>query len=188
MIMKKLPIIISVLLLTLTSCNNKPSETIDPEQVDEEYVLERDKSENYVIDSSVSNENGSMSYEIFTRSFYDTNNDGIGDLNGVKVKLPYLKDLGIKTVWLMPIMPSPSYHGYDVSDYYNVHKDIGTMSDFEALISEANKYNIDIMLDMVFNHCSTKNPYFEQSYNDYINENDAEDSKANWFNWRHFRH
>ena len=137
----------------------------------------------YTFDKDVTNENGSMSYEIFVRSFYDSDGDGIGDLNGVKEKIPYLYDLGIKTVWLMPIHPSPSYHGYDVSNYYGVHKDYGTLADFDALVATAKEYNIDIMLDMVFNHCSTYNSYFNDSYQDYKNGNTGENSKADWFNW-----
>ena len=131
----------------------------------------------------VSNKDGSMSYEIFVRSFYDSDGDGIGDINGVSEKLPYLYDLGIKTVWLMPIHQSPSYHGYDVSDYYSVHKDYGTLEDFDNLVNKAKEYNIDIMLDMVFNHSSLNNPYFRQSYNDYYNANYGEGSKADWYNW-----
>ena len=131
----------------------------------------------------VSNANGSMSYEIFVRSFYDSDGNKVGDLNGVKEKLPYLYDLGIKTVWLMPIHESPSYHGYDVSDYYSVHRHYGTLNDFDNLVKEAKKYNIDIMLDMVFNHCSDKNQYFIDSYNDYKSNNTSSTSKADWFNW-----
>ena len=124
-----------------------------------------------------------MSYEIFVRTYYDTNGDGIGDLNGVKAKIPYLANLGIKTVWLMPIMPSPTYHGYDTTDYYGIHPDYGTLDDFKALVEEANKYHIDIMIDMVINHCSIKHDYFVQSASDYINGDTSEDSKADWFNW-----
>lgn len=137
----------------------------------------------YSYDENVTNKDGSMSYEIFVRSFYDSDGDGIGDLNGVKEKLPYLYDLGIKTIWLMPIHQSPSYHGYDVTDYYSVHRDYGTLEDFDALVKKANEYNIDIMLDMVFNHCSTNNSYFTQSYDDYKNANYNFDSKYDWFNW-----
>ena len=132
----------------------------------------------------VSNENGSMSYEIFVRSFYDSDGDCVGDLNGVNQKLSYLEDLGIKTLWLMPIHKSPSYHGYDVRDYYSVNKQYGTLEDFDNLVTKANEKHIDIMLDMVFNHCSIKNTYFTDSYNDYINGKTGEDSKADWFNWR----
>ena len=169
-------------LLLLSACGGSkptPEDTTYPPNVE----LEKDTRSNYAFDETVSNEQGSLSYEIFVRSFYDTNNDGIGDLNGVKAKLPYLKDLGIKTLWLMPIHASPTYHGYDVLDYYSINSDFGTMEDFDALVTEANKVNIDIMLDMVFNHCSIKNSYVEESYVDYLSENTASDSKADWFNW-----
>ena len=146
-------------------------------------VLEEYKEENYSFDDSVSNEQGSVSYEIFVRSFYDTDFDGIGDFNGVKEKLPYLKELGIKTVWLMPIMPSISYHGYDVVDYYSVHSDYGTMQDFENLLKEASNNNIDIMIDIVFNHSSIENEWFKQSYEDYINNNEPEGSKKDLYCW-----
>ena len=154
-----------------------------PPPLFETVQLKAYEEENYKFDSSVTNANGSVCYEIFVRSFYDTNNDGIGDFNGVTAKLPYLKDLGVKTLWLMPIMPSPSYHGYDVADYYGVNPDYGTMSDFDNLLAEAKKYNIDIMIDIVFNHSSTQNPWFKQSYEDYINNNTSLDSKADWYCW-----
>ena len=154
-----------------------------PPPLFETVQLKAYEEENYKFDSSVTNANGSVCYEIFVRSFYDTNNDGIGDFNGVTAKLPYLKDLGVKTLWLMPIMPSPSYHGYDVADYYDVNPDYGTMSDFDNLLAEAKKYNIDIMIDIVFNHSSTQNPWFKQSYEDYINNNTSLDSKADWYCW-----
>ncbi len=140
-------------------------------------------TDNYVYDTSVTNINGSMSYEIFVRSFYDSNNDGIGDLNGVCQKLDYLKDLGIKTVWLMPINPSPSYHGYDVTDYYGIEPDYGTMEDFTNLVTKAKEKNIDIMIDIVFNHSSKEHSWFKQSYQDYVNDYNGEDSYASWYNW-----
>ena len=144
--------------------------------------LSLDKNKDYTFED-VSNKNGSMSYEIFVRSFYDSDNDGIGDLKGVEAKLPYLYDMGFKTLWLMPIHPSPTYHGYDVSNYYAVNTDLGTLDDFDDLVATAKNYNIDIMIDMVLNHCSIQNPWFRQSYNDYKNGNTDEDSKADWFNW-----
>lgn len=147
-------------------------------------TLNEYKEDNYQFDMSVNNEFGSVAYEIFVRSFYDTDGDGIGDLNGVKAKLPYLKDLGVKTLWLMPIMPSPTYHGYDVTDYYAINPDYGTMDDFLGLIEEAEKNNIDIMIDIVFNHSSTKHPWFIKSYEDYVNNNTSPDSLADWYNWQ----
>lgn len=104
-----------------------------------------------------------VQYEIFVRSFYDTNGDGIGDLNGVTEKLDYLKDLGVEGIWLMPIQPSPSYHGYDVSDYYDVNPDYGTKADFKRLVSEAHKRNIQVIIDLVINHTSKENPWFQKA-------------------------
>jgi alpha-amylase len=129
----------------------------------------------------VSNEDGSMSYEIFVRSFYDSDGDTIGDLNGVKSKIPYLADLGIKTVWLMPIHKSPTYHGYDVNDYYSVNPDYGTLQEFDDLVLEAKNYNIDIMLDMVFNHSSNKCDYYTTALEDYKNNNQSATSKKDWY-------
>ncbi len=167
-----------------TAASGKNAETTsiyDPLDDDEIY-LQKDPADDYVYADS-SNEDGSMNYEIFVRSFYDSNGDGIGDLNGVKAKLPYIADMGYKTIWLMPIFPSMSYHGYDVTDYYNVNDDYGTLEDFDSLISEAKKHNIDIMLDMVLNHCSLQNPYFADAFADYKAGKTGEGSKADWFNF-----
>lgn len=150
---------------------------------DDDYPLEYDGQVGYTIDESVSNENGSLSYEIFVRSFYDHNGDGTGDLLGVKDKIPYLKSLGVKTLWLLPIHSSPSYHGYDVIDYYSVNSDYGTINDFDELVRAANEANIDIMLDMVFNHTARANQWMQQSYNDKKNNNTSTTSKQDWYCW-----
>ncbi len=158
-------------------------ESLAPDGLENDPIyLEKDNAKDYTYAES-SNANGSMNYEIFVRSFYDSNGDGIGDLNGVKEKLPYIADMGFKTIWLMPIFPSGSYHGYDVIDYFDVNSDYGTLNDFDSLVAEAKKYNVDIMLDMVFNHCSIKNSYFTQSFADYKNDNTSVDSKKDWFNF-----
>lgn len=149
--------------------------------LDDPISMEKDTSSSYDIDESVTNANGSMRYEIFVRSFYDSNEDGIGDLNGVKAKLPYIAEMGYKSIWLMPINPSPSYHGYDITDYYGIESDYGTLEDFDALVQEAAKYNIDIMMDMVFNHCSIQHEWFRQAYVDYVNGTTGSDSYADWF-------
>jgi len=145
--------------------------------------LKEDSNPNYTFDETDTNAEGSVSYEIFVRSFFDADGDGVGDFAGVEQKLPYLHDLGVKTIWLMPIMPSPSYHGYDVSDYYSVNPNYGTMEDFESLLAKAKEENIDVMIDIVFNHSSKQNPWFAQSYQDYVNNNEAEDSKKDWYVW-----
>ena len=104
--------------------------------------------------------NDAVFYEIFVRSFRDSDGDGIGDFNGITEKLDYLEALGIKGLWLMPINPSPSYHGYDVTDYYAVNSDYGTMDDFKRLLEEAHKRDIKVIIDFVMNHTSSKHPWF----------------------------
>lgn len=126
--------------------------------------------------------NSGIFYEIFVYSFYDSNNDGIGDLNGVKEKLPYLKELGINGIWLTPIMPSNSYHKYDVIDYYNIDEDFGTIADFESLVSDASKLGIDIIIDLVLNHTSTSNQWFIDSLQAQIN-NDIYSPYFDYYNW-----
>src|SRR5688572_28673861 len=107
--------------------------------------------------------NETVFYEIFVRSFRDSDGDGIGDFNGITEKLDYLQELGIKGLWLMPINPSPSYHGYDVTDYYAVNPDYGTMDDFKHLLEEAHKRDIKIIIDFVMNHTSSKHPWFQSA-------------------------
>jgi len=102
-------------------------------------------------------------YEIFVRSFRDSDGDGIGDFNGIIEKLDYLQSLGIKGLWLMPINPTPSYHGYHVTDYYDVNSDYGTMGDFKRLLNEAHKRDIKIIIDFVLNHTSTQHPWFQSA-------------------------
>ena len=166
-----------------SSESSSESSSIEIDPLDDDPIsLAKDPAKDYEYAPS-SNENGSMHYEIFVRSFFDSNGDGIGDLNGVKAKLPYLADMGYKSIWLMPIFPSPSYHGYDVTDYFSVNKDYGTLEDFDSLVEEAKKHNIDIMLDMVLNHCSIQNPYFTEAFADYKAGKTGEDSKADWFNF-----
>lgn len=99
-------------------------------------------------------------YEIFVQSFRDSNGDGIGDLQGVISRLDYIKELGATTIWLTPIHPSPSYHKYDVTDYYGIHPDFGTMADFDQLIQEVHKRDMKFILDFVVNHTSALHPWF----------------------------
>lgn len=102
-------------------------------------------------------------YEIFVHSFYDSDGDGIGDLAGVTQKLDYLQDLGINGIWLMPIMPSTTYHKYDVIDYMDIDSEYGTMEDFDKLVEECHKRGINIIIDMVMNHTSSQNEWFLQA-------------------------
>jgi alpha-amylase len=120
--------------------------------------------------------NDSVFYEIFVRSFYDSNGDGVGDLNGLISKLDYLQSLGVTGLWLMPIHPSPSYHGYDVTDYYSINPDYGTLDDFKRLLAEAKQRNIRIIIDFVLNHTSNEHPWF-------IASQDPQSPYRNWYVW-----
>lgn len=104
-----------------------------------------------------------VTYEIFVQSFYDSNGDGIGDINGMTSKLGYLDSLGVEAVWLMPIHPSPSYHKYDVVDYRDVHPDYGTLDDFRRFVKEAHARGIKIVIDLVVNHSSSENSWFTEA-------------------------
>jgi alpha-amylase len=111
---------------------------------------------------------GATCYEVFVRSFQDSNGDGVGDLNGLIQKLDYINDgdpdsrhdLGAQCIWLMPIAESPSYHGYDVVDYYTVDREYGTNDDFRRLMAEAHRRGIHVLVDMVLNHSSSEHPWF----------------------------
>lgn len=99
-------------------------------------------------------------YEIFVYSFCDSDGDGIGDLKGVTSKLDYLQELGVNGIWLMPIHPSPTYHKYDVTDYYAIDPQYGTMEDFEELMEQCRERDIRVILDLVLNHTSSEHPWF----------------------------
>ncbi|MCI9559891.1 MAG: alpha,alpha-phosphotrehalase [Lachnospiraceae bacterium] len=103
-------------------------------------------------------------YQIYPKSFKDSNGDGVGDLKGILEKLDYLKELGVDYLWLTPVFPSPQKdNGYDVADYCAIDSQFGTMEDMEQLIGESGKRNMGIMLDMVFNHTSTNHPWFQKA-------------------------
>lgn len=108
-----------------------------------------------------------VAYQIYPKSFRDTNGDGIGDLKGVTEKLDYLKDLGIDIIWLSPIYQSPFVdQGYDISDYYQIDEAFGTMEDFDTLLAEAKKRDMHILMDLVINHCSDKHEWFQKALKD----------------------
>ena len=107
-----------------------------------------------------SNLNINLAYEVFVQSFCDSNDDGIGDIKGLTSKLDYIHDLGADAIWLMPIMPSPSYHKYDVTDYRDIHPDYGTMDDFKVFVEEAHNRGIKIIIDFIINHTSSQHPWF----------------------------
>lgn len=127
-----------------------------------------DKDYKYKQELNVIDDNYRTYYEVFLYSFYDSDGDGIGDINGLIDKLDYINDgnpktgsdLGFNGIWLMPVMPSTTYHKYDVTDYYGIDSQYGTMDDFKRLLSECDKRGIKLIIDMVFNHTSTKYSWF----------------------------
>jgi alpha-amylase len=125
-----------------------------------------------------------IGYEIFVRSFYDSDGDGIGDLQGLREKLDYINDgdpeggndLGVTLLWLMPTFPSPSYHGYDVTDYRGVNPDYGSLEELELLVDEGKKRGVKIILDLVLNHSSRLHPWF-------LDSTVEASSKREWYIW-----
>jgi alpha-glucosidase len=118
-------------------------------------------------------------YEIYPRSFADSNNDGVGDLKGVTSKLDYLKNLGVDAIWITPCFPSPQVDfGYDVSDYENIDPMYGTLADFDELVREARKRNIHVILDFVVNHTSDQHKWFIDS------KSSRTSAHRDWYTWR----
>lgn len=106
-------------------------------------------------------------YQIWPRSFYDTNGDGIGDIPGIIEKLDYLKDLGIDLIWLSPVyLSSNKDYGYDISDYYQINPEFGTMEDLDHLLEETKVRNMGIIMDLVANHTSDEHHWFKKALAD----------------------
>ena len=116
-------------------------------------------------------------YQIWPRSFYDSDADGHGDFNGMTQKLPYLQELGVNALWLTPIFEAPSYHGYDFTEFYQVENDYGSMAEFEAFIKAADDKGMKVILDLVINHISSNHEWFQRSANN-------EAPYADYFIWR----
>jgi len=129
--------------------------------------------------------NDTIFYELFVRSFYDSNRDGIGDFNGIIKKLDYLNDgnpktttdLGVTGIWLMPVNPSTSYHGFDVTDYYDVNPDYGTLEEFKNLLDECHHRGIRVIIDLVLNHTSIEHPWFIEA------RDQPQSARHNWYIW-----
>jgi alpha-glucosidase len=118
-------------------------------------------------------------YQIYPRSFQDSNGDGIGDLRGIAARLDHLVSLGVDAVWISPIYPSPmADFGYDVSDHCAVHPDFGTLADFDALLAAAHGRGLKVILDYVPNHTSDRHPWFIES------RSSRTSPKRDWYIWR----
>ncbi len=120
-----------------------------------------------------------VAYQIYPRSFYDSNGDGIGDLNGIVEKLDYLKELGIDVIWICPMYKSPNDdNGYDISDYQDIMDEFGTMQDFDRLLKEVHRRDMRLILDLVVNHTSDEHPWFVES------RSSKDNPKRDWYIWR----
>lgn len=195
-VLKKFSLFLSIL-LTLSGCNNRIDQTVPISTVSNgssqalltETTKESETLPTVTVIPEISPEfpwwNDTVFYELFVRSFYDSNSDGIGDFQGLIQKLDYLNDgdpntendLGITGIWLMPIFDSTSYHGYDVTDYYSINPDYGTMDDFKTFLSAAHNRNIRVIIDFVVNHTSVEHPWFKESR---ANENSL---YRDWYIW-----
>lgn len=174
--MKRLKLNLSTFILSISitliigGCGNEAKRASQIVYEENSFYTTQINYDGKTVDTAQRNYDGRTFYEIFVRSFNDSNGDGIGDLNGITEKLDYLENLGIKGIWLMPINESNSYHGYDVKDYYSIEKDYGSIDDLEKLIKEAHKRDIKVIMDLVINHTSIDNEWF-------INARESENSK-----------
>lgn len=149
-------LILAMLATTLTGCGSKI-------QDEASQVTENKVEYDYYQELNIIDDNYRNYYEIFVYSFFDSDGDCIGDLQGVIEKLDYVEYMGFNGIWFMPIMPSPSYHKYDVTDYYGIDEAYGTMEDFEMLVEECHNRGINVVIDFVINHSSSEHPWFTQA-------------------------
>lgn len=145
---------------------------------------------------NVPDDNYRTYYEVFVYSFYDSDGDGVGDLRGLISKLDYINDgddktdtdLGCNGIWLMPVNPSPTYHKYDVVDYYGIDEQYGTLEDFQEFLSECDKRGIKVIMDLVLNHTSSQNPWFQEacSYLRGLGDAEPDTSVCPYVDYYHF--
>lgn len=171
---RTLRLLLCLLLVTsmLVGCS-QPTSDGGEDSTPVELTLEQ-RLEKYAELGSSPDDNYRTWYEVFVYSFCDANGDGIGDLQGLISKLDYIQGLGFTGIWLMPINPSPSYHKYNVDDYYEIDPAYGTMADFEQLISECDKRGIKVIIDLVVNHTGYNHPWFQEAA-DYLRFLDIKD-------------
>ena len=180
--MKK--VMFAMMLLFLSACT--PAVQVIEEPLDEPTFVAPELFLNHQDRASMplalGMEDLGVCYQIFVASFADSNNDGIGDLNGITAKLDYLADLNVQCLWLTPIHPSPSYHKYDVLDFYDIDPQFGTLDDFDRLIEEAGNRDIVVLIDLVLNHTSKRHPWFTERPDFYriISEDHPEYNMRHW--------
>jgi alpha-glucosidase len=118
-------------------------------------------------------------YQIYPRSFQDADGNGVGDLRGIRQRLPYLSELGVDTIWISPIFPSPmADFGYDISDYTGIDPLFGSLEEFDALLAAAHEHGLKVLLDLVPNHTSDQHPWFQES------RSSRQNARRDWYLWR----
>lgn len=142
----------------------------------------------YEQELNVIDDNNRTYYEIFVYSYYDSDGDGIGDINGVTQKLDYIQELGFNGIWLMPIMPSPTYHKYDTTNYCDIDSEYGNMDDFKNFLEECHKRDIHVIIDFMMNHTSAKHQWFEEacSYLEGLGKEEVSVEKCPYVEYYHF--
>lgn len=136
-----------------------------------------------LLEENIIDDNYDNYYEIFVYSFKDSDGDGYGDLDGITSELDYIRDMGYTGIWLMPICDSPSYHGYDVKNYYEVNSKYGTLEDFEELTAAAHEKGIKVITDLVVNHTASSNPWFVNAVNSRNGVAGADAKYRDWYNF-----
>jgi len=186
-----------LIVLSLTLCGCALNE-IDKENtvVSEQDLIDKDTSDinpeietEKTVELNIIDDNYRNYYEIFVYSFYDSDGDGVGDLRGVDEKLSYISDMGFNGIWLMPIMPSTTYHKYDVIDYMDIDPEYGSIDDMRSLINNAHDKDINIIIDFVMNHTSSKNEWFLSAC-DYLRslptDSEPSEEECPYYGYYHF--
>ena len=180
----------------ISSTESNTTETVTAETADTESESTETESTDAEIITGINPKWAETTtfYQIFVRSFADSNDDGIGDFKGITENLDYLKELGVGAIWLMPMMESTTYHGYDVVDYYTPNADYGTIEDFDELVAACHEKDIKIIIDFVVNHTSSGNEWFKSALTDenspyrdfyYIEENiPVAENDAEYASWK----
>ncbi|MDD6810312.1 MAG: alpha-amylase family glycosyl hydrolase [Lachnospiraceae bacterium] len=182
--------------MLLTACGTDGKVTAEDKTAAEvtETIETGDVTDN--ISLNIIDDNYRTYYEVFVYSFYDSDDDGIGDIQGLISKLDYINDgddttdtdLGCNGIWLMPVNPSPTYHKYDVKDYYEIDPEYGTLEDFEELLAECDRRGIKVIMDLVLNHTSSQNPWFQEActYLKELGDKEPSVEECPYFAYYHF--
>lgn len=156
-------LIVALLMSMITGCTGKEVADTQSDTQNEATASQTSIKYDYTQELNIIDDNYRNYYEIFVGSYYDSDGDGMGDLNGVTEKLDYIEEMGFNGIWLMPIMPSPTYHKYDITDYEDIDEAYGTIDDFKNLVDECHARGIRLIIDMVMNHSSSQHPWFTEA-------------------------